>query len=69
MFCECKWQNGCNAKNVLLNLKQKARSVNWHSDRREEYFVIFAKSFKERIKEKNVFLFDLNDIKKVVSTV
>jgi len=31
---------------------------------KKEYYAIFAKSFGRKIMEKNVFLFDLNDIEK-----
>lgn len=64
MFCECKWKNNVNAEKVFNNLKEKSEFVNWKRGKRKEYFCIIAKSFKKRIKEKNVLLFDLKDIEK-----
>ena len=65
LFCECKWRNRIGAEGVLQKLKQKAQYVDWHKSKRKEYYVIFAKSFKEKIKEPNVRLFDLKDMEKI----
>jgi AAA+ ATPase superfamily predicted ATPase len=65
LFCECKWQDKVNAQKVLSELKEKAAYVDWMKNNRKEYYVVFAKSFKERIKEKNILLFDLKDMQKV----
>ena len=62
LFGECKWKSQVNARSILSELKEKARHVHWHNDKRKEYYVLFAKSFKEKINEKNVYLFDLSDI-------
>lgn len=64
LFCECKWRDNVNAEKVLEELKQKSTYVNWNNEKRNEYFAIFAKTFRGRIKEENLFLFDLEDIKK-----
>jgi hypothetical protein len=64
MFIECKWKEGTNARKILNELKEKTEFINWHKKNREEYYCIIAKSFKEKINEKNVLLFDLEDIKK-----
>ncbi|MBI3050986.1 ATP-binding protein [Candidatus Woesearchaeota archaeon] len=58
LFAECKWQEKVNAKKVLDDLKEKARHVDWNREGRKEYYAVFAKSFKESIKE-DVYLFDL----------
>lgn len=62
LFAECKWQDKVDAEKVLQELKQKAAFVDWKKGSRQEHFTIFAKSFKEKIKEKNVYCFDLKDI-------
>lgn len=66
LFAECKWQDKVNAEKVLKKLKEKSQNVEWYNDKRKEYYAIFAKGFKERVKEPNLFLFDLNDLKKVL---
>jgi hypothetical protein len=38
--------------------------VQWHTTTRKEHYAIFAKSFKKKTKEKNVYCFDLKDLKK-----
>ncbi len=63
LFCECKWKENINAKKILADLKEKSKHVQWHNETRKEYFAIFAKSFKEKIKEPDMMLFDLDDIK------
>lgn len=66
LFCECKWQSKVNAKKVLSELKEKSQHVQWNNEKRKEYYAIFAKSFKEKIKEPGLLLFDLKDIKKAL---
>jgi len=65
LFAECKWQEKVDAKKVLSELKEKAKYVEWNSGKRKEHYAIFAKSFREKIKEPDLMLFDLNDIGKV----
>lgn len=65
LFAECKWQDKVDAKRILEELKEKSKFVEWNNNRRES-FAIFAKSFKERIKEPNLFLFDLKDMEKAL---
>jgi len=64
LFAECKWKNNVNASKILQELKEKTNYVEWHKNERKEYYVLFAKSFKNRVEERNVFCFDLNDIEK-----
>ncbi len=64
LFCECKWQDNVNAEKILAELKEKAKYVQWNNGKRTEYFAIFAKSFKEKIKEPNLILFDLKDMER-----
>lgn len=63
-FAECKWQEKVKAEKILAELKEKARFVDWHKDERKEYYAIFAKSFKEKIKQPDLSLFDLKDLEK-----
>lgn len=67
LFGECKWQDRVNQKKVLHNLKEKARFVDWHLDERGEHYVIFAKSFKEKMGGADLTLFDLTDMRKYLS--
>ncbi len=64
LFCECKWQDRVNAEKLLIQLQEKAKHVNWHKDNRREYYALFAKSFKKKIKKENVKCFDLKDLQK-----
>lgn len=64
LFAECKWQDKVNAEKILYELKEKVRFVDWNNEKRKEYYAIFAKSFKKKIKEQNVMLFDLKDLER-----
>lgn len=66
LFVECKWQNSVNVKNILAGLKGKAKHVQWNNKTRKEYYAVFAKSFKEKVKEPNVMLFDLKDLERII---
>lgn len=66
LFCECKWRDKMDAKDILKALKEKSKHVEWCNDERTEHYAIFAKSFKEKFKEPNVLLFDLKDIEKLL---
>ena len=61
-FCECKWQDRVSARRIFEELKEKALHVEWRNEKRHERYVIFAKSFKERINEPGLLLFDLKDM-------
>lgn len=64
LFAECKWQDRVSANKILQELKEKAEHVKWYNDKRKEHYAIFAKSFKQKIKEPNLLLFDLQDLEK-----
>lgn len=66
LFCECKWQDDVNAGKILFELKEKSKYVKWHDDNRKESFAIFAKSFREKVKEPGLILFDLKDMEKLL---
>lgn len=65
LFCECKWQEKVNAKKIMNELKEKAKHVQWHNEKRKDHYAIFAKSFTKKIKEPNLILFDLKDLAKI----
>lgn len=62
LFAECKWQDKVDARKVLNDLRGKTKFVNLM--KRKELYAVFAKSFKEKFKEPNVLLFDMEDLKK-----
>ena len=66
LLVECKWRDKVNATKILKLLKEKSKYVEWYNNERKEYYVVFAKSFSKKIKEKNVFLFDLKDMEKAL---
>ncbi len=67
MFCECKWKEQVSTRKILEELKEKAEFVDWHAAKRKEYYAIFARRFKERVKEPNLMLFDLKDLERIHS--
>ena len=44
LFGECKWSDTPTGVNVYADLKAKAKKVKWHSDERNEYYILFSKS-------------------------
>lgn len=52
------------ARKILEELKDKARFVEWRNNSRKEHYAVFAKSFREKIREKDVSCFDLKDMGK-----
>ncbi|MBL7147896.1 MAG: ATP-binding protein [Nanoarchaeota archaeon] len=66
LFAECKWKDKVNPKKIIEELKEKSKYMDWNNDKRKEYYAIFAKSFSKKIKEKNVYLFDLKDLERIL---
>ena len=64
MFCECKWSDNVNAHALLKDLQEKAKLVPYKGVK--EYYVLFARSFKKKIKDDNVILFDLGDLEQLL---
>jgi hypothetical protein len=62
LFVEYKWQDRVNVEKVSRGLEEKAGFVDRKKRGREECYTIFAKSFRKKIEEKNVLLFDLKDL-------
>jgi len=67
LFGECKWQDDADAAGILTILREKASHVEWRKDIRKERYMIFAKSFKKKIEEKDVVLIDLKAMEKAFS--
>lgn len=63
LFGECKWKSNVDGKKILQILKEKASHVFWPNKQknRKEYFVLFAKSFKNEPEEKNTICIDLSN--------
>lgn len=65
MFCECKWKENVDAEKILLELKHKSSFVQWRNNSKK-YYIIIAKSFKNKIKEEDVLLFDIEEMKRSI---
>jgi hypothetical protein len=65
IFVECKWQDNVDAEDIISELQEKAGQVAWNSDKREEHYIVFAKSYKKKIEGADISLFDLKDLEKV----
>lgn len=61
-FAECKWSENVDSEQILSELQEKAAYVSWNKGKRKEYYIILAKTFKQKIIFPNVFLFDLADL-------
>jgi hypothetical protein len=68
LFCECKWKEEVDAKEILQELKEKAQYVDWNKNERKEYYALFAKSFKNKSEDKDVFYFELKDIEECLNS-
>lgn len=65
LFAECKWKEKANGISILNELKEKAKYVQWNDNKRKEYYIIFAKSFKNSmIQDKNVKLIDIKEMER-----
>jgi len=65
LFAECKWQNKKVGINTYNKLREKSKLVEWHNDKRREYFALFSKAgFAPELKNEDVILFDLKDMEK-----
>lgn len=69
LFAECKWKSKVNPEKICKELTEKTDYVQWHNEKREETFAVFAKSFKKKINEfegKKVHCFDLKDLERIL---
>ena len=44
IFCECKWSNKNIGTNILNDLIEKSKKVDWNNGKRKEKFALFGKS-------------------------
>ncbi len=44
LFGECKWSDTPTGVSFYADLKAKAKKVKWHTDERNEYYILFSKS-------------------------
>lgn len=65
LFVECKWQDlrQKEAEQVLSDLKEKSRHVDWNIGKRKERFAIFAKKIegKDALRKRGFLVWDLED--------
>jgi uncharacterized protein len=72
LFGECKWKEKVNALEVLKDLEEKTKFVDWNLGKRKESFAVFAKSFSKKVKEfngKKVHCFELKDLGRVCKSL
>nr|MDO8075881.1 DUF234 domain-containing protein [Candidatus Freyarchaeota archaeon] len=62
LFGECKWRDNVNAEEILERLRSRTNGVKLNFEKRRECYALFAKSFRRRVEEKNVFCYDLKDL-------
>ena len=62
LFGECKWRDNVNAEEILEGLRSRTNGVKLNFEKRRECYALFAKSFRRRVEEKNVFCYDLKDL-------
>ena len=70
LFCECKWQKQKVDVDVLEELVEKAKFVDWYGEERKEYFAVvsrkgFTKKAMGLAREKGFLLFSLKDFDNV----
>ncbi len=68
LFGECKWKDRVDALAVLSKLKEKSENVAWNRKNRKERFVIFAKTFEGKSREKvekEALTFDIYELDKL----
>ena len=63
IFCECEWRDNVDAAEIIKDLRGKAGFVPVESEK--EYYMVFAKSFRRRVGEEDVILYDLEDMERL----
>lgn len=71
IFAECKWSTKPVGTDVYIDLKRKAKLVDWRNDKRKEHFALFSKSgftdeMNELAKKECVLLFDPESIEQAL---
>lgn len=62
LFGECKWQNNVDPEELERKLREKILQVHWEKKERNEFYFLFAKSFKHK-SIRDVHCIDLKDLK------
>lgn len=65
LFAECKYKENVEQEKILKKLKTKAKQVKWFNEERKEYYVIIAKSFKNKTKNQNTTLIDKKKLEEI----
>lgn len=65
LFGECKWKDNVSGKKLLKKLKTKAKGVEWNNEKRQEEYLLVAKTFTDIPTEANIL--DLNKIESILS--
>lgn len=55
---ECKWKKNVDAGRVAEELMEKTRAVNWQNAKRQTFYAVMARSFKEKPEHENAFFVD-----------
>ncbi|RZN33531.1 MAG: ATP-binding protein [Methanosarcinales archaeon] len=63
IFCECKWRDNVDAPEIIRDLRGKAEFVPVEIE--NAYYMVFAKSFRRRVEDEDVTLYDLEDMKRL----
>lgn len=69
-LCECKWQSAKTSPEVLKQLKEKAKFVDWFNNKKTEYYVVisksgFTKTAIDYANTENMLLLDMDDLEKI----
>ncbi|MDP2754230.1 MAG: ATP-binding protein [Nitrospirota bacterium] len=70
LLCECKWQSAQLGADILKELQEKAKFVDWFNAKRKEYYMVisksgFTKSAQEYADTHKIILFDMKDLRKI----
>ncbi len=70
LFSECKWSNKKVGINIIKNLFEKSEALNYLFENSKKHYALFSKSgftnnlLEYTIKTKNIYLYDINKLKK-----
>ena len=65
LFGECKWKDNVDGNREIAHLRKKAEIVDWKKKARNEKFVIFARSFRQKPRDKDTLFFNLKDLDEI----
>ncbi len=72
-FCECKWQSAQVSMDILKELQEKSKFVEWFNTKRREYYIVisksgFTKSARRYAANQKVTLFDQKDLENIFAS-